>query len=292
MKKFMNKKVLTIVGGIVIIALFVLVSAISGPKAAATIDGEKITTDELNTKLSQAYGDTMLETMINNKVVELEAKKEDVAVTQKEIDAEFDKLVEVYGGDEAMDAALEQNGVSKEILKQDIGDYLLADKLMREKIKITDEEMKTFFEENKESFNTEEQVEASHILVKDEKTAKEVKGKLDKGEDFAALAKEYSTDTGNAESGGELGFFGKGDMVAEFEDVAFKLDVNQISEPVKTEYGYHIIKVTDKQAAKEAVYEESKEDVKEQIFQQKFQTEYPSWLEDAKKEYKIETFLS
>ncbi|WP_043932220.1 peptidylprolyl isomerase [Bacillus sp. EB01] len=292
MKKFMNKKVLTIVGGIVIIAVFVLVSAISGPKAAATIDGEKITRDELNTKLSQAYGNTMLETMINNKVVELEAKKENVAVTQKEIDAEFDKLVEAYGGDEAMDAALEQNGVSKEILKQDIGDYLLADKLMREKIKITDDEMKTFFKENKASFNTEEQVEASHILVKDEKTAKEVKDKLDKGEDFAALAKEYSTDTGNAESGGELGFFGKGDMVTEFEDVAFKLDVNQISEPVKTEYGYHIIKVTDKQAAKEAVYEESKEDVKEQIFQQKFQTEYPTWLEDAKKEYKIETFLS
>jgi len=87
----------------------------------------------------------------------------------------------------------------------------------------------------------EEQVWARHILVKDEATAKQVKERLDKGEDFAKIAKELSEDTGSKESGGDLGWFGTGKMVAEFETAAFKLMVGETSNPVKSQYGYHII---------------------------------------------------
>jgi peptidyl-prolyl cis-trans isomerase D len=87
----------------------------------------------------------------------------------------------------------------------------------------------------------EEQVWARHILVKDEATAKQVKERLDKGEDFAKIAKELSEDTGSKESGGDLGWFGTGKMVAEFETAAFKLKVGETSNPVKSQYGYHII---------------------------------------------------
>ena len=107
--------------------------------------------------------------------------------------------------------------------KENIIEYLSIRKIIEPRIEITDEEIKAYFEENKESFNKEEQVEASHILVEDEATAKEVAKKLADGEDFAALAKEFSTDTANATNGGELGYFGRGKMVAEFEEVAFSM---------------------------------------------------------------------
>ena len=134
--------------------------------------------------------------------------------------------------------------------KENIIEYLSIRKIIEPRIEITDEEIKAYFEENKESFNEEEQVEASHILVEDEATAKKVAKKLADGEDFAALAKEFSTDTMSAENGGELGFFPRGKMVAEFEEAAFSMKVDTISDPVKTEHGYHIIHVTDKKQQK------------------------------------------
>ena len=157
--------------------------------------------------------------------------------------------------------------------------------------KITDEDIKAYFEENKESFNEEEQVAASHILVEDEATAKKVAKKLADGEDFATLAKEFSTDTMSAENGGELGFFPRGKMVAEFEEAAFSMKVDAISDPVKTEHGYHIIHVTDKKAAKEAVFKEHKEEIKGLLLEEGVQAEYVNWLDEVKLDYKIENSL-
>ena len=152
--------------------------------------------------------------------------------------------------------------------------------------------MQTYFDENKDSFAQTKQVKASHILVEDEETAKEVQEKLDNGEDFAELAKEYSTDTASAESGGDLGFFGEGSMVAEFEEAAFSMKVDEISDPVKSDYGYHIIKVTDTKEAAEANFEKSKEEIKGILLDEKMTTEYPTWLEKKQKEYDVKNYLS
>lgn len=168
---------------------------------------------------------------------------------------------------------------------------LKIEKLLEPEIDITEEEMKTYFEENKESLSEPEQVKASHILVEDEATAKEVKGKLDGGADFAELAKEYSTDTSNSGNGGELGYFGKGEMTASFEEKAFSMKEGEISDPVKTEFGYHIIKFEDKKAAVPAVYAEKKEEIKAALFDQKMQTAYTGWMEEKKEEYEIETSM-
>jgi foldase protein PrsA len=290
LNSILNKKM--IFPAVLILLLTLIVTlGFTKKETAASINGEKISKEELYSQLTQLYGDGALEALITNKVIEMESEKEKVKVTGNEIDEELTKLQESYGGEEGFASALEQNNVSIEQVREDIEYYLLAEKMIEPSIKITEEELKTYFEENKESFDQKEQVKASHILVEDETTAKKVKEALDNGKDFAELAQEYSTDTSNAAAGGDLGYFAKGDMTEEFEKAAFNLGVDEISEPVKTEFGYHIIKVSDKKAAKAAVYENHEDEIKELLMDEKIQAEYPNWLEDKKTDYKINKYI-
>lgn len=266
-------------------------SKASTDETVATVGDEKITKDELYEVLVQSAGQEALTAMIDDKVVALELNKENVSISDKEVDAELAIYVENAGGQEAFDAALKQNTMTEKEFKTNIIDYLSIRKIIEPRIEITDEDIKAYFEENKDSFNKEEQVTASHILVADEATANKVAKKLADGEEFATLAKEFSTDTMSAENGGELGIFPRGKMVPEFEEVAFSMKVDAISDPVKTEHGYHIIHLTDKQAAKEAVFSESKELVKGLLLEEGVQAEYVNWLDEAKLDYKIENSL-
>lgn len=291
-KVFSSKKTVGILAALIVVAIAVCIFLATRGEAVAKVGNEKITKDDLYTFFVDQSGAAAVDTLITKSIVEQEVKKEKVSVKQEEIDEELDKLIESYGGQEAFDQQLASSGLTQELLEEDIKTNIQIEKLLESDIKITEDEMKTYFDENKETFAQEEQVKASHILVADEKTAKEVKAKIDAGEDFAELAKEYSTDTGTAESGGDLGFFAKGAMVAEFEDKAFSMKVDEVSDPVKSDYGYHIIKVTDKKEAKAANFEDSKAEIKDLLFDEKVATEYPTWLEDKKEEYKIKNYLS
>lgn len=287
-----NKKVLIPILAVVLVALIIgAVYLTQRSETIATVDKEKITQEQLNEELNKQYGASVLNTMISNKVVDLEADKEKVKVTDKEIKAELDKMVEQYGGQDTFNMLLAQNGLTEDVFKEQIEQNLKVTKILEPSIEITDDEIKTYFEDNKASFDTPEQVEASHILVEDEKTAKEVKKKIDEGGDFAELAKEYSTDTQTAENGGELGYFSTGQMVEAFDKAAFAMEVDEISDPVKTDYGYHIIKVTGKKEAKEATLEDSKEQIKEALLEQKVQEQASTWLSEATAKYKIENKL-
>nr|WP_285890942.1 peptidylprolyl isomerase [Mesobacillus subterraneus] len=292
MSAFMKNNKLSIIFGVIVLGLLLMfATAFTKTETAASVNGEKITKEELDTKLTEMYGPDILDSLITNKVIEMEAAKKKVKVTGNEIDEELAKLQESYGGEEAFAAALEQNQVSMDKIREDIEVYLLAEKMIGASIDVSEEEMKTYFKENKDSFDQKEQVKASHILVEDEATAKKVKEELDNGKDFAELAKEYSTDTSNADKGGDLGYFGKGEMAEEFENAAFALEISAISEPVKTEFGYHIIKLVDKKAAKTAKFDDQKDKIKELLFDQKVQAEYTNWLEEKKAEYEIKSYL-
>lgn len=257
----------------------------------ATVNGEKISEDELHERLVAQYGQELLDTLITGKVIEQEVKKENIKVTQEEIDEEKAAYAESYGGEEALKQTLETSGLTMADFEEDIESYLATKKLLEPRIEITEEDMKAYFEENKGSFAQQEQVNASHILVEDEETAKEVIGKLNAGGDFAELAAEYSIDESNKDAGGDLGFFGKGDMAEEFEEIAFSLEPGKISNPVKTEYGYHVIKVAEKKEAKEAVYEDVKEEIQNTLLETEMQTEYTAWLEEKFEEYEIKNYL-
>ena len=287
-----NKKVLIPILAVILIALIIgAVYLTQRSETVATVEKEKITQEQLNDELNKQYGASVLNMMISNKVVDLEANKAKVKVTDKEIQAELDKMIEQYGGKDTFNMLLAQNGMSEDIFKEQIEQNLKVTKILEPSIEITDDEIKTYFEDNKASFSTPEQVEASHILVKDEATAKEVKKKLDEGGDFAKLAKEYSTDTQTKEKGGELGYFSSGQMVEPFEKAAFAMKVDEISNPVKSDFGYHIIKVTGKKEAKEATLENSKEEIKEAILAQKVKEQAGTWLSEATAKYKVDNKL-
>ncbi|CAK6470272.1 peptidylprolyl isomerase [Peribacillus castrilensis] len=288
MKLLKSTKAYIWAGSILIIAGIMAFAMISSmDKTIASIDGEKINEDELYDALVAGYGADTLDLLITNKLVELEAEKAGIKIKDEEIQKEIDVMVESYGDEKSLKEQLEASGSSMDALKKDIVVYLQTKKLVEPRITVTDDEISTYFEDNKDTFAQAEQVEASHILVEDEKTAKKVAKELAAGGDFAKLAAEYSTDTETADNGGSLGYFGKGDMVEEFEDVAFNLDKNKVSDPVKTEYGYHIIKVTGKKEAKKANLEDSKEVIKETLLSERLQEEYPVWLAEVKKDHDI-----
>ncbi|PAK39152.1 peptidylprolyl isomerase [Peribacillus simplex] len=288
MKLLKSTKAYIWAGSILIIAGIMAFAMISSmDKTIASIDGEKINEDELYDALVAGYGADTLDLLITNKLVELEAEKAGIKIKDEEIQKEIDVMVESYGDEKSLKEQLEASGSSMDALKKDIVVYLQTKKLVEPRITVTDDEISTYFEDNKDTFAQAEQVEASHILVEDEKTAKKVAKELAAGGDFAKLAAEYSTDTETADNGGSLGYFGKGDMVEEFEDVAFDLDINKVSDPVKTEYGYHIIKVTGKKEAKKANLEDSKDVIKETLLSERLQEEYPIWLAEVKKDHDI-----
>ncbi|MGE7772505.1 peptidylprolyl isomerase [Viridibacillus arvi] len=294
-KKGKGKRLILVIGIPLILLMALITYYVTIPKTddyVAKINGEKITQSELNKELVSQYGTDVLSTLITNKVIELEAVKKKITVSDKEIQAELDDLQNSYGGKEAFEAALESNVMTLQDAKDNIKTYLTTTKLIEPTIDITEKELKTYFKENKDTFSQEEQVQASHILVEDKDTAQEVEKKIKKGEDFAELASEYSTDTASASNGGNLDYFGKGVMDEGFEKAAFSMKIDEISDPIKTDYGYHIIKVTGKKAAKEATFENSKDDVKTALMNEKINANYSTWLSSLYEDYEIENALA
>ncbi|MDH4423572.1 MULTISPECIES: peptidylprolyl isomerase PrsA [Bacillus] len=211
-----------------------------------------ITKEEFYDQMKTQAGKQVLNNMVMEKVLINNYKVED-----KDVDKKFDEMKKQYG--DQFDTLLKQQGIKEETIKDGVRAQLAQEKAVEKTI--TDKELKD---------NYKPEIKASHILVKDEATAKKVKEELGQGKSFEELAKQYSEDTGSKEKGGDLGFFGPGKMVKEFEDAAYKLKKDEVSEPVKSQFGYHIIKVTDIKEPEKS-FDQSKADIKKDLVQKKMQ---------------------
>lgn len=228
----------------------------SGDEKVATSKVGDVTKDQLYKEMKDSVGDSALQLIVIEKVLGDKYK-----VADKDVNAEYKKQkedIEKQGQD--FKQALAAQNMTEKSFKRSIKLNLLQEAALADGVKVSEADMKAYFEEMKK------EVKASHILVKDEKTAKEVKAKLDKGENFATLAKKYSTDSSSQANGGELGWFGPDKMVPEFTKAAYALKKGEISEPVKSTYGYHIIKLEDERAAKvSGSYEDNKAAIKKKL---------------------------
>ena len=183
-------------------------------------------------------------------------------------------------------------------------DNFLANEFLRkevvQKISIPESELKSYYDSHKEEFKTPEMVRASHILIKvspsasaeEKKKAKEkaedILKKIKSGQDFAKLAAEFSDDPGSKTKGGDLGFFEKGRMVKPFEDAAFSLKPGQVSGIIETQFGYHIIKVTEKKNAGIASFDTAKEQIKQKLLQESIKKKVAEFIDKAMKDAKAE----
>ena len=214
----------------------------------------------------------ILKQMINSELLFQQAKKEKVKISKNDIDSEIDKIKENFSSPEEFDNALKANNITLNQLQDDIKKQLMINYVLGEaknKINITEEELLEYFNKNKDSFFEPEKIHALHIIVNTEEEANNILNKLKEGIiDFSELAKQKSIDA-SAQNGGDLGFFTRGQMVKEFEDAAFSLKPGEISNVVKTEFGYHIIKLIEKKEAYNPTFEEAKENINNILKNQK-----------------------
>jgi peptidyl-prolyl cis-trans isomerase C len=245
----------------------------------------------------------IIERMVEDELLGQEMKKNNVAASEEDINKEFEAYkAKTPGGAEQFDQFLARSGMTPDKIKEDIRQRLTLKQYLNKDgaLNITDEEIAAYYKENEKRYEVKERIKASHILVKvdpkdDKAKQDEAKKKIDglyaevskKGSDFNAIAKEKS-DGPSAPRGGDLGFFSRGRMVKEFEDVAFAMKPGTLSKPVKTQFGWHIIKLEEKQDAGTRKLEEVKDEIKERLESRKFRTERDKLLERLRKDGKVE----
>jgi foldase protein PrsA len=219
----------------------------------AEVEGVTITESQLIAELKDRYSDAVVKALVEEIVYDVYAQSLDI--TEGDITNELNDL-------RAANNLADDVKFSEYLAVQNIGTENNFRNLIKQhlivQLKAADIPVVTDTE-IQEQYDAGKEVEASHILVGDIETAQKVLNSLEEGQEFSVLAQEYSSD-GSSAGGGSLGYFGRGQMVPEFEKAAFSLDVGEVSEPIQSQFGYHIIKVTDRKP-----FEESFEKVKDEL---------------------------
>ena len=241
----------------------------------AAVQSSGVKADDLTVEQKLSGYRQIVDELIMDKIVAKAAAAE--TITDADISTEMAKLKKQFPSEEAFEAQLKEAGQSLDKLKTALRTMLQQQHWMQGQIKdadkVADEDVKKFYDSNPEEFKNPEMVKASHILFlvnkddteevakKKEEAANKAAARAKKGEDFNKLAKEVSEEPGAKESGGDLGFFAKDRMVPEFADAAFTQKPGDISAPVKTQFGWHVIKVSEKKPAGTVPFEEVKDQI-------------------------------
>jgi len=292
------------------------------PDVVARVNGQPISRDDLQ----QAVGElearagqgvppdqrdrvvrSVLDQLIAYRLLALESAARRVAVPDADVDARIAQIKSQFPSEQVFAQTISQRNLTLDGLRADVREGLQIDKMIDTEVgtraAVSVEQVNDFYAKNPSQFQQAERVRASHILIRvpeggDAKGKEQARGRADDilkqvkaGGDFAALAKEHSQDPGSGPKGGDLGFFERGQMVGPFEEAAFSLAAGQSSELVETQFGFHIIKVVDKQAARTVPLEEVRPQVEQYLQGQNRERETQVFIDALKAKGKVEILI-
>ena len=269
--------------------------AVTSIKSTAMARGQNIPPEQMVMMEQQ-----VLERLIQVQLLMAKATDTDKTKGTETSNKRFENVKTRAGTEEALNRQLKSVGMSQEDLHGKMLEEATAEAVLERELKvnITDEDVKKFYDENPAKFEQPEMVRVSHILLatKDQTTGTELSDAqktgqeefdFEYGEDFAKLAKEFSEDSSSKDKGGEY-TFPRGQMVAEFEAASFSLKTNQVSDIITTQFGYHIIKLSEKLPAKKMEMAKVSQDIKDYLKGQAVQKQLPEYMEKAKKDADVQ----
>ena len=242
--------------------------------------------EAIQRQVQQAY----LSDLIRRAVLQPEAAERDIEVTDEEIAEQIDAIKEDFGSESAFQEGLKERGLDEARLEQIIHDNILEEKLraeVTEGAQPSEAEVEAYYEENLADYTT---THSQHILVNDRASAERIATQLQNAPEnkvdalFERLARENSTDKASARDGGDLGFTGAGELVEEYESAAAELDIGEVSDPVQSQFGYHVIRVLERRVSP---LEEVAETISEQIGEGAEEEVWQDWLRSAYEEADI-----
>ena len=279
--------------------------------AVAVVDGEEITKAELDalidlTRTSYANDerefpkagtpeyrtlrDGFVQFLVQKVQLEQKAGELGIEVTDKQVEDRLARVKQQYfeGDEQKFRQQLTEQGLTEQGVRADLRTQVLSEKIFNavtKDVKVSDADVEAFYAKNAQQFSTPESREVRHILVKTKAQAEALAAELEAGGDFAKLARQHSTDTGSKQTGGKLTIT-RGQTVAPFDKAAFALAVNEVSGPVKTEFGYHLIEpLSAVKKASKAPLAEVEDSIRQQLLQTKKNEAMTDWVDGVKKEY-------
>ena len=284
-------KAYRLAAGIVTALLTISLAACNGGGSSGsvvTVNGQSISHSDLDSKLEASPASHgVLQQMVTNDLIDQYAKDHNITVSQADIDKQEAQYKTQYPNGQ-WDELLKARGLTEQDVQDLIRRQLIIDRAVGGNIHISDAQIASYFQKNHAQFDKPAMARARHILVPDLKTAQKVEADLKSGKDFATEAKQYSTDPGSRDKGGELGWFRKGQMVPAFESYAFSAPINQVSPPVKSPFGYHIIQVEERKPAQPATLASAHDQIAQQLRQQQEAPLIPQFLQQLQANAKID----
>lgn len=272
--------------GLAALLLCTPLAACSGG-SVATVNRQPISRSAFYTRLeSSPMARTVLQQMVQEMLIEQYAKNNNITVTDADIDARETQIKANFPSG-SWDEMLKARGLTEADVRSALREQAILDKALSKQVTIAPAAIKQYFDKNHASFDKPEQVTARHILVPNLALANKIEADLKSGQNFDSLAKQYSTDPGSKDKGGELGAFRRGQMVPAFDKYAFSAPIGAISPPIKSPFGYHIIQVQSRQPAQKATLASATPQITDTLRQQQEAPLIQPFLQDLQQKATI-----